>query len=70
MSIKGLLSDCFLKVASKKLSAVEANPAKSNQHEFNGSEALKRLLGSEDQRKIEARAFFGLTESNRDSRIS
>jgi EcoRII C terminal len=54
MNIRGLLSDCFVRVASKRLSAVEANPEKSNQHEFNGSDALKGLLGLEDKRKIEA----------------
>jgi hypothetical protein len=58
MSLKGLLSDCFVSVASKKLSAVEANPAKSNQHEFNGSGALRSLLGNEDRRKIEARFIW------------
>jgi EcoRII C terminal len=68
MTKRGLLSDCFTKVASKKLSAVEANPKKSNQHEFNGSEPLKRMFGLEDKKLIAARFLWlndhseGLTE--------
>ncbi len=44
----GFLSQHFDGVAAKRLSVVEANPTKSNQHEFNGVEALKRLLGTEE----------------------
>jgi hypothetical protein len=43
---KGYLSQFFKGVAVKKLSQVEANPAKSNQHEFNGAADLKTLLGN------------------------
>jgi hypothetical protein len=45
----GYLSQFFSGVAVKKLSAVEANPARSNQHEFNGDAGLKRLFGLEKQ---------------------
>ncbi len=43
---KGYLSQYFIGVAVKTLSAVEADPATSNQHEFNGVSALKRLFGT------------------------
>jgi len=40
-------SDFFEGVACKKLSAVEADPKRSNQHELNGTKALFSLLGRE-----------------------
>ncbi|MCU0733045.1 MAG: type II restriction endonuclease, partial [Hyphomonas sp.] len=43
----GYLSQFFTGVAAKRLRAVEADPKKSNQHEFNGVSALKALLGAE-----------------------
>lgn len=43
---KGFLSQYFDAVAAKRLSEVEANPAKSHQHEFNGSKALQQVLGT------------------------
>lgn len=45
---KGFLSEYFEGVVAKRLSAVEANPGKSNQHEFNGVMALKQLLGEKN----------------------
>lgn len=48
----GLLRRAFEKVGAKRLSAVEANPDTSNQHEFNGNKALRKLLGTEDRRNI------------------
>lgn len=42
---KGFLSEHFEGVVAKRLSAVEANPGKSNQHEFNGVKELKKMLG-------------------------
>ncbi|MER8817206.1 type II restriction endonuclease [Mesorhizobium sp. M0142] len=46
MSIRrGLLSDYFDGVAVKRLSAVEANILRSNQHEFNSSKQFRSLLG-------------------------
>jgi hypothetical protein len=45
----GYLSQFFSGVAIKRLSAVEANPSKSNQHEFNGVAELKGLFGIERQ---------------------
>lgn len=42
---RGYLSEHFEGVAAKRLSAVEANQLRSNQHEFNGVEGLRQLLG-------------------------
>lgn len=41
----GYLSEFFTGVAMKHLSAVEADPTRSNQHEFNGAADLKTLFG-------------------------
>jgi hypothetical protein len=49
---RGHLSRYFVGVAAKKLSVVETTPAKSNQHEFNGSKPLRQLLGEDDRRSI------------------
>lgn len=43
---QGYLSQYFKGVAAKKLSAVEADTAKSNQHEFNGVAPLKHIFGT------------------------
>lgn len=48
------LSDKFEGVVIKRLSAVEADPAKSHQHEFNGSAPLRLLLGEADRKRIPA----------------
>ena len=42
---KGYLSEYFEGVAAKRLSAVEANVLRSNQHEFNSSKQLREILG-------------------------
>ncbi len=44
---KGHLSDYFETVAAKRLSAVEADAFRSNQHEFNGVAAFKSIFGQE-----------------------
>lgn len=54
---QGYLSQYFKGVAVKKLSEVEINPAKSNQHEFNGVGDLKQLLGSE-KRTFSAKCVY------------
>ena len=51
------LSDHFQGVAAKHLSNVEANPSTSNQHEFNGVGALKRILGI-NRLKLESRHLY------------
>ena len=60
---RGLLSEHFEGVAVKRLAAVDANPASSNQHEVTGSEPLSRILGSEDRKfpKGEADSRFSAT---------
>jgi hypothetical protein len=52
---KGYLSQYFDGVAAKKLSQVEANILISHQHEFNGVEGLRRILG-EPSGKVKYRA--------------
>lgn len=49
---RGHLSEYFSGIAVKRLSAVETRPATSNQHEFNSSAELKRLLGEDDLKDI------------------
>ena len=43
---RGFLSTYFEGVAVKHLSSVEADPSTSNQHEFNGVTAMKKMLGT------------------------
>jgi len=45
----------------KTLAAVEADPNRSNQHEFNGVAALKAIFGSE---KVEQPAIFSIRGEN------
>lgn len=47
----GFLSEYFTGVAAKALSAVEADPGKSRQHEFNGSNSLVRIFGEAGSEK-------------------
>lgn len=46
----GYLSEFFAAVAIKKLSAVEADLVRSNQHEFNGDKGLIRVFGRTEER--------------------
>lgn len=59
------LSEKFQGVVVKRLSAVEVDPAKSHQHEFNGSAPLRLLLGEADLKRIPAQfvRVDGATES-------
>ena len=41
----GYLSEYFTAVAIKTLSAVEADAARSNQHEYNGDRNLVKVFG-------------------------
>jgi hypothetical protein len=52
---KGLLSDYFRGVVVKRLSAVEADASRSNQHEFNGVRELKSVFGHDQPREFPAR---------------
>ena len=46
-----MLSDLFVGVVAKQLTLVETITPKSNQHEFQGTRPLRRLLGDEEDRK-------------------
>ncbi len=48
---QGFLSQYFVSIAAKRLSAVECDLARSHQHEFNGSKELKSVLGTETGEK-------------------
>jgi hypothetical protein len=51
----GYLSEFFSGVAMKTLSAVEADQARSNQHEYNGDKGLMKVFGeATDKHKFEA----------------
>ncbi len=52
------LSRLFTGVVAKRLAAVEAEPATSNQHEFNGTAPLKRLLGAERLERMPSRFIW------------
>lgn len=54
---QGYLSQHFNGVALKRLSAVEADVIRSNQHEFNGVESLRSILG-EPSGKVRFKAKF------------
>jgi hypothetical protein len=55
---RGLLADHFRAVAVKRLSAVEADTSRSNQHEYNGVAELKAVFGLEEPRVFPARFIW------------
>lgn len=63
---KGYLSGYFSGIAAKRLSAVEADPEKSHQHEFNGVVELKKILG---EQKITFTSKFVRLNDDEDSSI-
>lgn len=58
----GYLSQYFIGVIAKRLSPVEINLNKSNQHEFNGTNSMKKLFGTE--RKKFNTSFMFLDDEN------
>ncbi|MCP9448067.1 MAG: type II restriction endonuclease [Nitrospira sp.] len=61
---RGYLSEYFEGVAVKRLSAVEAHPERSNQHEFDGVQGLRQILGeSKGKQKFDAK-FIYLSDSD------
>ena len=54
---QGYLSAYFRGITAKRLSAVEAEPSRSNQHEFNGAAQLKEIFGVE-KRTFQARFVY------------
>lgn len=61
---KGYLSQYFEGVAVKTLSAVEADVLASNQHEFNGVEGLRSILGEPEGKERYPAKFLYLTDSD------
>lgn len=55
---RGMLSDLFTGVVAKRLTLVETITEKSNQHEFQGTLPLRRLLGEDDRRGIPTRFIW------------
>lgn len=62
------LSALVIGAAAKRLTAVEARPDRSNQHEFNGVQALKALFG--EARATRQARFIYLSESETDGVIA
>lgn len=55
----GAIESYFEGVAAKVLAPVDVDPSKSNQHEFNGSKALRALFGDDDIKGIDTTfAYF------------
>ena len=61
LNLKERLSKYFVTVASKRLSAVEIEPGRSNQHEFNGVGGLRTMFGS-DRSAFDKAGFVYLSE--------
>ena len=59
---RGYLSQNFQGVALKRLSAVEADANRSHQHEYNGVEGLKALLGEPEGKVPYPTRFLYLTD--------
>jgi len=60
----GLLSALFRGIVFKRLSAVEVNSTRSNQHEFNGSRPLVNLFGLEQPQRL-GTDFYRLSDNGR-----
>jgi len=63
--ISDSLSRHFKGIAVKRLTVVEAQPERSNQHEFNGVAALKKLFGTDGRSTMPAR-FVWLSDDEFD----
>jgi len=62
--ISGHLSQYFTGLAAKVLSAVEVDPDRSNQHEFNGVGGLKNILGEPEGTVRYKTTFMYLDDEN------
>ena len=60
----GFLNHYFTAVASKRLSAVEANATVSNQHEYNGVSLLREMFGTEASRKVIPTSFVYISDED------
>jgi len=63
----GYLSEYFAGIAAKRLSAVEADISRSNQHEFNGVEKLKAILGEPSGKEHYPAKFIYLSDRDSES---
>lgn len=63
---KGYLSEYFVGVGVKHLSAVEADVLRSNQHEFNGVETFRTILGEPDGKVRFSAKFLYLNDHDDD----
>lgn len=59
---EGYLAEYFTGVAVKQLSVVEADVLRSNQHEFNGVDALKKIFGQATGKKTFPSRFVYLAD--------
>lgn len=55
---RGMLSDLFAGVVTKRLTLVETISERSNQHEIQGTRPLRSLLGEDDRRGIPTRFIW------------
>ena len=60
----GYLSEYFTGIAAKHLSVVEADAARSHQHEFNGVDGLKQIFGEAVGKKTYKARFIYLTDDD------
>src|SRR5437899_2273896 len=60
----GYLSEFFTGVALKTLTAVEADTARSNQHEFNGDAGLMRVFGKANGKQVYKTRFIYLNDDD------
>lgn len=52
------LSEWFVGAAAKRLTEVEINPGRSNQHEFQATRLVRKFLGETERRSIDARFVY------------
>src|SRR5438309_11560185 len=60
----GYLSEFFTGVAVKTLSAVEADAARSHQHEYNGDAGLRRVFGKVTGKEVHEARFLYLNDTD------
>lgn len=66
----GYLSEFFNSVGIKTLSAVEADPSKSHQHEFNGAKPLVALFGEGNEKRKFNTLFIYLSDNDDEPIVS
>lgn len=63
---RGYLSEYFVAVAAKRLSAVETDPARSRQHEYNVTPPMRDFLGTPEGKVSIPSRFIYLTDDDPD----